>query len=298
MLEAYKRDGTFLWRVDMGYNSTNQDGISPGASAISVGMGDGVTAYDMDGDGKAEVLVKTAKGVALPSGTVTASNDVTQYISVLDGMTGNEKARATIPNPWPAAGPFNAHFGIMYGDGVHPSLVFEGDNRNADGSFNCEIVTWDYRNGQLTQRWSWTPPTSGNYSRGHAIRIADVDHDGKDEFCEIGFVLHDDGDHATPLFDTELIHGDRYQIGDFDPDRPGLETYAIQQDNLPLIATALYDSSNGKMIKKWCTTGVVDVGRGNAGDVDANTRGVELWSTQPNLWSCKGDLVSTTLPAS
>jgi fibronectin-binding autotransporter adhesin len=294
LLEAYKRDGTFLWRADMGYNSTNQNGIAPGASAISVGDGDGVTAYDMDGDGKAEVLVKTAKGVVLPSGTVTASDDITQYISVLDGMTGNEKARATIPNPYTAAGPMKGHFGIMYCDGVQPSLVFEADNRNADQSFNLKITTWDYRNGQLTQRWTWDRG-SGNYSDFHAIRIADVDHDGKDEFCEGSFVIDDNG---QPLFGTELIHGDRFQMSDLDPDRPGLETYAIQQDNLPLVATALYDSSNGRMIKKWCTTGVVDVGRGNAGNVDGNTRGVELWSTQPGLWSCKGDLVSTNLPTS
>jgi Rhamnogalacturonan I lyases beta-sheet domain len=43
-LQAYKRDGTFLWQMDMGYNSTNQYNIEPGASAISIGEGqrDGV----------------------------------------------------------------------------------------------------------------------------------------------------------------------------------------------------------------------------------------------------------------
>jgi len=38
-LQAYLRDGTFLWQMDMGYNSTNQYSHEPGSSAISIGMG-------------------------------------------------------------------------------------------------------------------------------------------------------------------------------------------------------------------------------------------------------------------
>jgi autotransporter-associated beta strand protein len=302
LVEAYLRDGTFLWRMDMGYNSTNQNSDFP-ATGVSVGHSDNVTAYDLDGDGKAEVIVRTANGVTVKNAagvqvaSMSAGNDITQYISVIDGMTGVEKARATLPNPVPAAGPLSSHMGIMYGDGVHPSVVSESINRNADGSFNLSITCWDYRNGVLTLRWLWTPPNDGkNYSRAHQIRIADVDHDGKDEFCEIGFVLHDDGDHATPLYSTILQHGDRYHIADLDPDRPGLETYAIQQDNPTLLATALLDASTGKPIKEWYSASVSDVARGNAGDVDANTRGVEVFSTQPGLWSCKGDLVNNSPP--
>ena len=40
----------------MGPNSVYQYNIEPGSSAISIGHGDNVTVYDMDGDGKAEVL--------------------------------------------------------------------------------------------------------------------------------------------------------------------------------------------------------------------------------------------------
>jgi autotransporter-associated beta strand protein len=300
LVEAYLRDGTFLWRMDMGYNSTNAD-YAP--SGVSVGHADNVTAYDMDGDGKAEVLVRTANGVTVTNAAgvrvaaISVGNNTDQFISVMDGMTGVEKARGLLPNHWPAASALSSHLGIMYGDGVRPSLVCEAINRNADGSFNLSITCWDYRSGALTMRWEWTPPNDGkNYSRAHQIRIADVDHDGKDEFCEIGFVLHDDGDHATPLYSTILGHGDRYQIADLDPDRPGLETFAIQQDNGTLLATALLDASTGKPLKEWFSAGVADVARGNAGDVDPNTRGVELFSTQPGLWSCKGDLINNNPP--
>jgi autotransporter-associated beta strand protein len=301
LVESYLRDGTLLWRMDMGYNSNTGGDFPP--SAVSDGHSDNVTAYDLDGDGQAEVLVRTANGVTVTNAagtqvaTITAGDDLTQYISVIDGMTGVERARATLPNPVPSAGAMSSHFGIMYGDGVRPSLVVESINRNANGSFNLSVTIWDYRNGQLTNRWLWTPPNDGNnYSRAHQIRIADVDHDGKDEFCEIGFVLRDDGDHATPLYSTVLLHGDRYHITDLDPDRPGLETYAIQQDNPTLLATALVDAGTGESLKEWYSAAVADVGRGNAGDVDANTRGVEVFSTQPGLWSCKGDLINNSPP--
>jgi autotransporter-associated beta strand protein len=301
-LEAYLRDGTFLWRMNMGYNSTNSSSDFP-PSGISVGHSDNVTVYDLDGDGKAEVLVRTANGVTVTNAAgaqvaaMTATNDVVQYLSVIDGLTGAERARMTLTNPVPAAGALSSHMGIFYGDGLKPSLVCEAINRNSDGTFNLIVICWDYRDGKLTQRWAWQPPNDGkNYSRAHQIRIADVDHDGKDEICEIGFVLHDDGDHATPLYSTELLHGDRYQIGDLDPDRPGLETYAIQQDNPTLLASALLDAGNGKSFKKWFTSSVTDIARGNAGDVDIGTRGVEVFCTLPGLYSCKGDKVSDSPP--
>jgi len=293
LVDAYLRDGTFLWRVDMGYNSTNVSGHEPGASAVSVGHSDHVTVYDMDGDGRAEVLLKTARGVVLPGAIVTAPDDMTQYISILDGLTGAELARGTVPNPYAVDGPLSGHFGIMYCDGVRPSLVFQGFNRIGRGHFNMKITTWDFRKGQLTQRWTWDRGYNP-YAEGHQIRIADVDHDGRDEFCELGFALDDDG---QLLFDTELVHGDRFHVTDIDPDRPGLEHYAIQQFNTTLLASLLYDAATGTPLKKWYADTVVDVGRGSAGDIDPAHKGVESWSTQPNLYSAKGDLISATRPA-
>lgn len=287
-LQAYLRDGTFLWQMDMGYNSTNQYNIEPGASAISVGDKDNVTVYDFDGDGRAEIVVRVARGTVLPDGTVvTGPDDTTQYLSVLDGFTGHERARATIPNPFFVDGPLSFHFGVLYCDGVHPSLALEGENRVGSGSFNEITMAWDFRDGQLTERWQWTPPAGGNYSRGHQIRIADVNHDGIDDVVEIGSV--NNGATGQPLFDTELVHGDRLHITDIDPDRPGLETFVIQQNNPTLLATALYESATGKFIKKWYAGGVVDVGRGIAIDMDPGHKGYELYSTQPGIFDCKGN---------
>ncbi len=289
-LQAYKRDGTLLWQMDMGSNSVNQYNIEPGSSAISVGDKDNVTVYDLDGDGRAEVCVRTARGVILPDGTtVTGPDDTTQYLSILDGLTGHELARTTITNLWPGDGPLNSRFGIMYCDGVHPSLLIEGENRNASLAFQREAMTHDYRNGQLTRRWFHTPAAGANESWGHQIRIMDVNHDGIDDLIEVGSAKN--GANGQPLFDTELMHGDRFHVTDIDPDRPGLEMFSIQQNNPTLLATALIDAGSGSLIKKWYASGVVDVGRGTALDLDPNHRGVELYSTQPGIFDCKGNQI-------
>ncbi|MEY3898099.1 MAG: hypothetical protein RLZZ214_3620, partial [Verrucomicrobiota bacterium] len=293
-LQAYKRDGTFLWQMDMGPNSVNQYAYEPGSSAISIGDTDNVTVYDMDGDGKSEVLVRTANGVTVTNAsgtqvaTITAGNDTTQFVSVINGLSGAEMARTTLPNPWAVYGTLTSKCAIAYLDGVRPSVVFYGYNRDDAGTGNFYRVfnAFDYRDGALTVRW--TSPLWGG--EGHQIRVADVDHDGKDEICDLGFTIDDDG---TMLFDnTELHHGDRFHISDMDPDRPGMETFIIQQNNTSLLSTAYYESGTGKMIRRQYNSNVVDVGRGDAGDFNQNHLGMEMFSTQPGMWGAKGNLIS------
>ncbi|WP_211228562.1 hypothetical protein [Glycomyces tenuis] len=67
-IEAYSSDGEFLREVDMGHNSTNQNNIEGGSSTIDVGHNDGVTVYDFDSDGFAEVAVRIADGVTFGDG--------------------------------------------------------------------------------------------------------------------------------------------------------------------------------------------------------------------------------------
>lgn len=294
-LEAYKRDGTFLWRMNMGPNSVNQYNIEPGSTAISIGDCDGLTVYDMDGDGKAEVIIRTANGVTSTNaaGTqvlnVTAPDDVTQYISIIDGLTGMEKARTLLPNPFRQFGPLNNRCVIAYLDGTRPSCIFHGKNREDNGTFHRIFSAFDYRNGQLTLRW--TRPEDDQHplgAEGHQLRVADVDNDGRDEIVDIGHVLDDDG---TELFVTDLTHGDRYHIGDFNPNWPGMETYAIQQNNPSLLATAYYSSDTGAMFKRWYDTQIVDVGRGIALDMDPAHYGYELYSTQPGIYDASGNRI-------
>lgn len=292
-LEAYKRDGTFLWRMDMGPNSVNQYAYEPGSSAISVGDTDNVTVYDLDGDGRAEVAVRTANGVTVTNAagqvvaSVSAASDASQFVSIINGQTGAELARASLPNPWSQYGTLTSKCAIAYLDGKRPSVLFYGYNRDGSGPFYRVFSTFDYRNGQLSLRWS-TPQTFAG-AEGHQIRVADVDNDGKDEICDIGHVIDDNGSQLFVV--NEITHGDRFHIADINPDRPGLENYIIQQNNPTFLATAYYDAGTGQMLKKWYATDVVDVGRGIALDINSTHRGYEMYSTQPGIFNARGQQI-------
>ena len=107
-LQAYRLDGTLLWTVDMGPNVN-----------ICGGQNDMVLAYDIDCDGRCEVIIRSSDGTRFwdkagetwgkyACGSSQADTDrdgITDYrtqtrrnppfyISVIDGQTGEEKAWA------------------------------------------------------------------------------------------------------------------------------------------------------------------------------------------------------------
>jgi hypothetical protein len=276
-IEAYNRDGTLLWSMDLGANSTNTYNIEPGSSCIDVGHWDGVTVYDLDGDGKAEVMIRTANGVTFGDGTqLVDGNNNKQFISVLNGMTGAERARIAIPQDYIADGPMGAQLGIGYLNGLTPSLVAAMKNRIGSGDFNMMICAWDFNGSSLTQKWKWLRG-SQNCADGHQMRIVDINGDGKDEICQIGFALKSDGTLLYNLGDSGVVHGDRWHIGKFDANRAGLQGYGIQQNNPSGLYDYYYDAGNGAMI--WTHMfGVTDVGRGDVGDIDASSPGFECWA--------------------
>jgi rhamnogalacturonan endolyase len=280
-IEAYKRDGTFLWEVDLGPTSTNTYNITPGAATIDMGHWDGWTVFDMDNDGKAEVLLKTANGVTFGDGQKLVDiNNINQYISVLDGLTGAERSRIQIPTDYIARGQIGAQFGIGHLDGTTPSLVAVMKNRNADKSFNLMVCAWDFDGTSITQKWKWKPTVS--CPDGHQFRVADVDGDGKDEICEIGFCLNGDGTLRYSLSPQGIIHGDRFYIGKFDPTRAGLQGYGVQQSNSSGLLEYYYDANTGNVLwgNSVAPASTYDVGRGIVGDIDPRHAGTEVWSFQ------------------
>lgn len=294
-LEAYRRDGSFLWRYDCGPNGLNKDNIAPGSSAISVGHADDVTVYDLDSDGQAEVIVKTANGVIFGDGTtLTHDNDNEQFISVLNGLTGAEEVRAPVPDDYINVGPVQGHFGIMYCDGVNPSFIFKAKNRRSDGGFNEMVVAYDYKDDQLTQRWKWNH-THEITASAHQIRILDIDGDGRDELCDGGHVIDDDGTFLYHI--PGVVHGDRFHITDFDPDRPGLEGYYIQQNNPSGLAWVYYDAKDGSVIKQQVLDAPHDLARGTAADLDPRYKGVEFWTFTDGIYTPQSETpISTNFP--
>ncbi|WP_258534407.1 hypothetical protein [Streptomyces sp. PT12] len=277
-LEAYTGDGEFLWEVDMGPNSQDQDNIEGGSATIDVGHNDGVTVRDLDSDGRAEVAVRVADGVTFGDGAVHEEvDDVHQSIAILDGETGAALATAPVPDDYIDDGPMYARFGTGHLDGATPSLVSYLKNRIGDGDFNLVIAAWRFDGDELTQQWKWLRGDQ-DAPDGHNTRVIDVDGDGRDEVVEIGFVLNGDGTLRYSLADQGVVHGDRFHITDIDPSRPGLEGYGVQQDNPSGLREYYYDAATGEMIWQHVEDGVGDVGRGVAGDVDPRFPGMEVWS--------------------
>jgi rhamnogalacturonan endolyase len=278
-IEAYRSNGQFLWSVNMGPNSTNQDNIEGGSATIDVGHNDGVTVYDFDSDGRAEVAVRIANGVVFGNGvTYNGLPDNTrQAIAILDGRTGAARATAPVPTDYLADGPMYARFGVGYLDGSTPSLVAYMKNRIGSGDFNLMFTAWRFTGSALNLQWKWLRGNQ-NAPDGHNTRVIDVNGDGTDEVAEIGFVLNGNGSLRYSLGPSGIIHGDRFHIAKLDPNRAGLQGYGVQQVNPSGLRDYYYDATNGSVIWRHVESGTADVGRGMAGDVDPRFPGMEVWA--------------------
>jgi rhamnogalacturonan endolyase len=194
ILHAYKLDGTFLWEINLGKN------IREGAHYTQF------IVADLDGDGRAEMMCKTADGTTDSKGKVigdAAANWVNEnghvmkgpeFITVFDGLTGEalatekyapgrypDKTHPTTEEMRAFWGDGNGNrsdrylAGLAYLDGVHPTAIF------ARGYYTRSFVAaWDWRDGKLTQRWLFdsedpksigknTTPTASTRSRGKSI---------------------------------------------------------------------------------------------------------------------------------
>jgi hypothetical protein len=280
-VEAYLNDGTFLWSVDLGPGSFDLDNIEPGSTAIDVGNWDGVVAYDLDLDGRAEVFLRSANGITFGDGKkLSYPNDNIQFMSVLDGMTGAEKSRIGIPTDFIFDGPMAASFAVGYLDGVHPSLVAKMKNRVGSGRFNEMFVAYDYNGIDITQKWKFISAPSET-DNGHNIRVVDVDGDGFDDVADTAKVINGPTGalkYSMYTMTPHIGHGDRFYIGDFDPAHPGLEYYGVQQNNPNMMMEYYADAATGKLIYATYSTSVSDNGRGEVGDIDPSHPGAEFWS--------------------
>jgi rhamnogalacturonan endolyase len=319
LLDAYKLDGALLWRIDLGKN------IRSGAAYTQF------LVYDLDGDGKAEIVCKTADGTIDGTGHVigdstkdwrTYTTDSPMYgkivngpefLTVFNGLTGAAMATETfIPDRYPLDGwggiggnggndnsggradRFTA--GIAYLDGVHPSVVF------VRGWYGRSVLAaWDWRNGKLSSRWVFDSKDSKNPYSGmgnHSLSIADVDHDGKDEIC-IGAMTIDD--NGKGLYSTGLRHGDALHMTIMDPEQDGLQVFGVHENEERTVAlqtpgVAMFDAATGKVL--WSLAPGVDVGRGVAADIDPTHPGFENWGGPGGLRDLHGKTITDKTPSS
>ena len=310
-LDAYRLDGTRLWRIDLGQN------VRAGAHYTHFMV------YDLDGDGRAEVTMKTGDGtvdgVGQPIGNAAADHRNSsgyvltgpEYLTVFDGGTG--RAIDTIDYV-PARGDVGAWgdtygnrvdrflAGVAYLDGEKPSVLF------SRGYYTRTVVAaYDFDGEQLVERWvidSNEEGAEGLYGQGnHSLAVADVDVDGKDEIIFGSATIDDDGEL---LYSTGLGHGDAQHTSDLDPSRPGLEVFSAHEDmgSAGNRGATMRDARTGEIL--WDIPATQDTGRAASGDIDPRHAGAEAWaiggdaswnSPVGQLKSAGGELIAENIPA-
>lgn len=302
IFQAYKLDGTFLWEINLGKN------IREGAHYTQFML------YDLDSDGCAELVCKTADGTKDGLGkyignaqadwrdTVRTSRfygrilEGPEYLTVFDGLTG---AAVHTVDYLPERGDLiswgdrNANRAdrylacVAYLDGQNPSVIM------SRGYYErTALVAWDYKDKKLVKRWVFDTEGRNNPYSGqgyHSLSVADVDQDGKDEIIFGSMVVDDNG---TGLYSTRLGHGDALHVSDLDPDRDGLEIFGIHElkGGRKGIGVSLLAAKTGEILYKGAID--QDVGRGVAANVDPNYKGAYMWwSGSYNAYTMKGESV-------
>ncbi|MFJ8790366.1 rhamnogalacturonan lyase [Streptomyces sp. NPDC102462] len=303
IVDGIKLDGTRLWRVDLGRN------IRSGAHYTQFQV------YDYDGDGRAEVAMKTADGSTDGTGAVIGSAAADhrnssgyvlsgpEYLTMFNGQTGRAMqsvdyvpARGTVSSWGDSYGNRVDRFlaGTAYLDGSRPSLIM------ARGYYTRTVIAaWDWRGGAFTRRWTFDTNSSTNTGRGydgqgnHQLSVADVDGDGRDEIVYGAMAVDDNG---NALWTTKNGHGDAMHVGDLDPSRAGLEEFKVDEDGSKP-ASWMADARTGQTL--WSTPAGGDNGRGVAGDIWAGSAGAESWSAADSgIRNPKGTVVASRKPSS
>lgn len=302
IFQAYKLDGTFLWEINLGKN------IREGAHYTQFMV------YDLDSDGRAELVCKTADGTKDALGhvignpkadwrdTVSSSRTVgrilkgPEYLTVFDGLTG--KALSTVDylpergdlRSW---GDTNANRSdrflacVAYLDGIHPSVVM------TRGYYErTALAAWDFKDKKLVSRWVFDSKVRQDPYSGqgyHNLTVADVDQDGKDEIVFGSMVIDDNG---KGLYSTGLGHGDALHVSDLDPERPGLEIFGIHElkGGRKGIGVALLDAKTGDILFQSAID--QDIPRGVAANIDPDHKGAYLWWLgSKDMYDTEGNII-------
>ncbi len=303
-LDAYKLDGTRLWRIDLGRN------IRSGAHYTQF------IVYDLDGDGIAEIACKTADGTVDGTGRVIGDANADyrnqrgvviagpEFLTIFNGRTG---AAMATTDYIPARGGDGSGWGdakgnrvdrflacVAYLDGRRPSLVM------CRGYYTRAVLAaWDWRDGKLTPRWVFDSDAPGNADYAgqgaHSVTVGDVDGDGRDEIVYGACTIDDDG---AGLYSTRLGHGDALHLSIMDPSRPGRQIWMVHEKVKQYgdAAIELHDARTGEFLFKKYAPDWGDVGRGVAGDIDPRTPGYEMWASAGALYDCKGNEITPRRP--
>ncbi|MHA6484865.1 rhamnogalacturonan lyase family protein [Paenibacillus sp. strain BS8-2] len=280
-IDAIEMDGSKLWRIDLGVNIRAGAHYSP------------FMVYDLDGNGKAEVVVKTADGTkdgqggVIGDGTKDYRNDGgyiltgPEYLTLFDGETGQEVSTVAYDPQRGDVSAWGDGYGnrvdrflaaVAYLDGETPSVIM------TRGYYTRTVLAaYDYVGGELVKRWTFDSSIAGSQYEAqgnHGLSVLDVDSDCKDEIIFGALVIDDDG---TVLYSTGLGHGDAMHAGKLDPTRDGYQIVSVHEHTNSPYGIEMRDGATGDII--WGQYTGKDTGRGMSADIDPTYPGYESWGS-------------------
>lgn len=295
-LEAYKLDGTFLWRIDLGKNIREGAHYTP------------FIVYDLDGDGRAEVAVRTADGTVDGTGKVLGDPDADyrnpqgrilegpEFLTIFEGRTGKAlesvdfyPARGQVSQWGDEVGNRSERYlaAVAYLDGRRPSLImargYYGPRPGRPA--RNEIAAFNWRDGRLTKLWLFRAAV-GIYDDvnkeyvgqgNHSISVADLEGNGRDSIIYGAAVINHDG---SGRYSTQLGHGDAQHTAKMIPDVDKFQTFSIHENPNHPHGINVRDTATGKLL--WSRPSS-DVVRGMAADIDPTHCGYEIWAVGRGL---------------
>ena len=327
IIDAYRLDGTMMWRVNLGRN------IRSGAHYVPF------IVADLDGDGCAEMLVRTSDGTIDGTGVVLGDSTADhrrmpdtepyqangnpneqfrgpgwpnnmdrkarrggfiykgpEWLTCFDGKTG--RAISTV-DYIPARGELRG-WGDNYAnrsdrflaacgylDGKHLSAIF------CRGYYTRSVLAaYDFDGQELSVRWVFDTNDEGKHQYAgqgnHNLRVGDVDGDGCDEITYGSMAVDHDG---TPLYNTGFGHGDAMHLTAFMPLNDALQVWDCHENKRD--GSDFRDAATGKVLFQILSS--KDVGRCMAADIDPTNLGLEMWSSASGgVCDIRGEVIDST----
>ena len=294
---------SLLYRIDMGIN------IRSGAHYTQFQV------WDYDGDGKAEIAVKTAPGTtvlrptdgtantlaeveyidvpssSLPTEKISEKNDYRNASGyVLDGpeyftmFNGEDGSILGTTDFVPARGNVGA-WGDAYGNRVDRFLsataYLDGEKPYAvftRGYYTRTCLTAYYVNdeGKLDVYWAFDTNEAGSEYEAQGNHGLSVNDVDNDGKDEIIYGSLTVDHDGTVKYSTGLGHGDAMHVSDWVEWNDGLEIMDVHEHDDAAYHVEIHDAETGEILMGYWTG--KDTGRGVAADIDPTSAGAEWWS--------------------